>query len=187
MYVKEVLLSSEDLDIYYDPKYPDPNTDCKHDWDVFKYQCYVTFYTCIRHIYNCTNCNIFKMEVEEHQTREITNISFHEISPMEWMFKTTHDPVEYDEYFGHYECPECKSDEVADILFGLPDFTEELSNQLSAGHTGGRNPSCDTIACCWDADRLDIRRVGAKPNLQWFNTDAAREMVTNQDYSPIDN
>ena len=134
MYVKEVLLSSEDLDIYYDPKYPDPNPDCKHDWDVFKYQCYVTFYTCIRNIYNCTNCNIFKMEVEEHQTREITNISFHEISPMEWMFKTTHDPVEYDEYFGHYECPECKSDEVADILFGLPDFTEELSNQLSAGH-----------------------------------------------------
>ena len=74
------------------------------------------------------------MEVNEHITRGITNISFHEISPMEWMFKTTHDPYEYDEYFGHYECPECKSDEVADILFGLPDFTEELSNQLSAGY-----------------------------------------------------
>ena len=56
-----------------------------------------------------------------------------------------------------------------------------------AGHTGGRNPSCDTIACCWDADRLDIRRVGILPELQFFYTDGARDMVSNQDYSPIDN
>ena len=38
-----------------------------------------------------------------------------------------------------------------------------------------------------DADRLDIRRVGIVPEEQFFYTDEARDMVSNQDYSPIDN
>lgn len=69
------------------------------------------------------------------------------------------------------------------------DLTEEQLNILyraCAGHTGGRNPSCDTIACCWDADRLDIRRVELEPDLQWYNTEVARQMVINKDFIPID-
>ena len=70
------------------------------------------------------------------------------------------------------------------------DLNKDQLNTLykaCAGHTGGINPSSDTIACCWDADRLDIRRVGANPDLQLFNTDAAKGMVTNKNYSLIDN
>ena len=55
-----------------------------------------------------------------------------------------------------------------------------------AGHTGGRNPFNDTVACCWEADRLDLRRVGIVPDLQWFYSDAAIEMVSKDDYFPID-
>ena len=70
------------------------------------------------------------------------------------------------------------------------DLTDDQLHTLyraCAGHTGGRNPSCDTIACCWDADRLDIRRVGIVPKEQFFYTEEAGDMVSNQDYSPIDN
>ncbi len=31
------------------------------------------------------------------------------------------------------------------------------------------------IATCWDADRLDIGRVGVKPNRRYLNTPAAKE------------
>ena len=68
-------------------------------------------------------------------------------------------------------------------------LTEEQLNILyraCAGHTGGKNSSCDTIACCWDADRLDIRRVELEPDLQWYNTEVARQMVINKDFIPID-
>jgi len=72
----------------------------------------------------------------------------------------------------------------------LIDLNEEQLNILykaCAGHTGGRTPLNDTITCCWEADRLDIRRVGIVPDLQWFNTDTARTMVINNDFTPIDN
>lgn len=35
-----------------------------------------------------------------------------------------------------------------------------------------------TIATCFDSDRLDIGRVGSKPNPRFLNTDAAKEKVT---------
>ena len=58
--------------------------------------------------------------------------------------------------------------------------------EACAGHTGGSNPWNDTIACCWEADRLDLRRVGIKPDHKWLYSRAAIDMVTRDDYSPID-
>ena len=71
-------------------------------------------------------------------------------------------------------------------LLDLDDDQLNILYKACAGHTGGRNPSNDTIACCWEADRLDLRRVGIEPNLQWFYSDAAIDMVTKDDYSSID-
>ena len=71
-------------------------------------------------------------------------------------------------------------------LLDLDDDQLNILYKACAGHTGGRNPSNDTIACCWEADRLDLRRVGIKPDLQWFYSDAAIDMVTKDDYSSID-
>ena len=50
-----------------------------------------------------------------------------------------------------------------------------------------RNPLNDTIACCWEADRLDLRRVDIQPDIQWFYSDVAKNMVTKKDFTAIDN
>ena len=68
----------------------------------------------------------------------------------------------------------------------LDDDQLNLLYEACAGHTGGRNPSNDTVACCWEADRLDLRRVGIKPDQKWLYSKAAIDMVTKDDYSPID-
>ena len=73
---------------------------------------------------------------------------------------------------------------------GLIDLNEEQLDVLykaCAVHTGGRNPLNDTIACCWEADRLDLRRVDIQPDIKWFYSDVARQMVTKKDFTVIDN
>lgn len=55
-----------------------------------------------------------------------------------------------------------------------------------AGHKAEKNTSFDTITCCWDVDRLDIRRVGLELDLQWFNTEAVGYMIINKDFRRID-
>jgi uncharacterized protein len=50
-----------------------------------------------------------------------------------------------------------------------------LLTQACAGHTGGRNPADPTIATCWDADRLDLGRVGIHPNPRYLCTEKAKE------------
>lgn len=49
------------------------------------------------------------------------------------------------------------------------------------GHTGGTDPSDTTVATCWDADRLDIGRVGITPNPKYLCTEGARrpEVIAN--------
>lgn len=42
-------------------------------------------------------------------------------------------------------------------------------------HTGGRPPADPTLLTCWDADRLDLPRVGIKVNPKYLCTDAARD------------
>ncbi len=71
-------------------------------------------------------------------------------------------------------------------LLELYDDQLNILYKACSGHTGGRNPSNDTIACCWEADRLDLRRVDIEPDIQWFYSDAAKEMVINKNYAPID-
>ena len=41
----------------------------------------------------------------------------------------------------------------------------------------GETTTDPTIGCCWDADRLDLGRVGIEPEAEYQSTVAAREMV----------
>ena len=61
-------------------------------------------------------------------------------------------------------------------------FRRHIKLYHFAGHKAERNPSFDTIACCWDVDRLDIRRVGLELDLQWYNTEAEGYMIINKDF-----
>ena len=50
-----------------------------------------------------------------------------------------------------------------------------LLSAACAGHTSGRGPVDVTVWTCWDADRLDLGRVGTKPNPRYLCTDAAKD------------
>ena len=59
-------------------------------------------------------------------------------------------------------------------LFELPDAEFELLYQACYGHTHERTHRDITIQTCWDADRLDLGRVGIIPDPAWLSTDIAR-------------
>lgn len=46
-----------------------------------------------------------------------------------------------------------------------------------AEHTDGQTTSDLLIGACWDADRLDLGRVGIKPNARYLSTDAGRSLA----------
>jgi uncharacterized protein len=49
-----------------------------------------------------------------------------------------------------------------------------LLSAALAGHSDGRISAAATVAVCWDADRLDLLRVGVRPSPVLLCTDAAR-------------
>lgn len=51
--------------------------------------------------------------------------------------------------------------------------------QLNAKHDHAFGETCSdpTIALCWDADRLDIGRVGIAPDPIYFSTETARALA----------
>lgn len=84
----------------------------------------------------------------------------------------------------------CRENEGRDPIHGAraADFAASLqgsvfeltAKQLSclmnacAGHTGGENTTDITVATCWDADRLDLWRIGVRPEPERMMTEAGR-------------
>jgi uncharacterized protein len=69
--------------------------------------------------------------------------------------------------------------ELRGLLFDLPDPAFRLLYRACAGHTHERTHPDVTIRTCWDADRLDLGRVGITPHPSRLCTDAAKspEMI----------
>lgn len=63
-------------------------------------------------------------------------------------------------------------------LFHLPADRLVLLLRACAGHTDERTDPDPTIRTCWDADRLDLGRVGVTPDPYWLGTDLARRPET---------
>jgi uncharacterized protein len=59
-------------------------------------------------------------------------------------------------------------------LFELPDHEFRLLHRACAGHTHERTHPDVTVQTCWDADRLDLGRVGIVPDPRRLCTPAAR-------------
>jgi uncharacterized protein len=53
----------------------------------------------------------------------------------------------------------------------------ELLHYACVWHTDGTTHDDITIATCWDADRLDLGRVGVRPNPKRMCTDIGREVA----------
>jgi uncharacterized protein len=63
-------------------------------------------------------------------------------------------------------------------VFDLPDRQFRILHRACAGHTHERTHPDLTIQTCWDADRLDLGRVGMTPDPYFLNTDAAKRPET---------
>ena len=59
-------------------------------------------------------------------------------------------------------------------LFDLPDREFGLLHRACAGHTHERTHPDVTIRTCWDADRLDLGRVGITPHPSLLCTEVAK-------------
>ena len=66
--------------------------------------------------------------------------------------------------------------------FDLSDERFELLHYACVWHTDGEHHDDPTIATCWDADRLDLGRVGVIPDAAFMSTDFGREIA---DYGSI--
>ncbi len=62
-------------------------------------------------------------------------------------------------------------------LIDLTDIQFKQMTDACKAHTGGKHTSCITIATCWDADRLDLGRVGIKPDPRFLITDEAKQIA----------
>lgn len=63
-------------------------------------------------------------------------------------------------------------------LIDLPDPEFQLLHRACAGHTHERTHPDITIQTCWDADRLDLGRVGITPHPRLLCTEVARRPET---------
>ena len=59
--------------------------------------------------------------------------------------------------------------------FHLPDDRLKWLLRAIHDHTAGRLAENSTIACCWDADRLNLWRIGVRPDPAYLTTAAARD------------
>ena len=58
--------------------------------------------------------------------------------------------------------------------FSIDDSQFELLRYACEYHEKGRLSDDPTIGVCWDADRLDLGRVGRRPNARFLSTSRAR-------------
>jgi uncharacterized protein len=63
------------------------------------------------------------------------------------------------------------------IAFDLPDEQCDLLHYACVWHTDGEHHPDPTIGTCWDADRLDLGRVGVIPDPGRLSTDFGREIA----------
>ena len=63
-------------------------------------------------------------------------------------------------------------------LVDLSNEDFELLRYACAYHTSGMTEADITVQTCWDADRLDLGRIGIRPDPRRLCTDAARVATT---------
>lgn len=61
--------------------------------------------------------------------------------------------------------------------FDLNDVEMQDLDDACYYHADGFTKHTITVMTCWDSDRLDLGRVGIKPDAKYLCTDAARELV----------
>lgn len=92
------------------------------------------------------------------------------------LFAFLHDSQRHNEYRDHLHGE--RAAEFAQAMHGR--FFDLQAQQLDKlchavrHHSGGQIHTCETIQSCWDADRLDLGRVGIKPHPEYLSPEAGR-------------
>jgi len=69
--------------------------------------------------------------------------------------------------------------------YELSDDRFERLHYACVWHTDGHHHADPTIATCWDADRLDLNRVGIMPHPSYMSTDFGREIAAYGSLQPF--
>jgi uncharacterized protein len=95
------------------------------------------------------------------------------------LFALFHDSrrVNEDRDFGHGHRGARYAKSLRGKLIHLDDADFELLFEASRLHTDGLTDGDVTVQTCWDADRLDLGRVGITPDPDQLCTDAARGLI----------
>ncbi|WP_369407865.1 gamma-glutamylcyclotransferase family protein [Roseomonas rosulenta] len=94
------------------------------------------------------------------------------------LFALLHDCRRWDEGYdtGHGErAAKHVRQLAADGLLRLDRARLDLLAEACAGHEHGRTSADPTIGCCWDADRLELSRLGRRPIARFLSTKAAHD------------
>lgn len=70
-------------------------------------------------------------------------------------------------------------------FFELSGLELDLLMQAIRSHSDGDIEACPTIQTCWDADRLDLGRVGIKPNAKYLSVTARNYIESAYQWSVI--
>ena len=70
--------------------------------------------------------------------------------------------------------------------FPLSDNQFKQLKNACKGHTVGQRPDCITINTCWDADRLDLGRVGITPDSKYLFNAEAKRIADENDYKVLE-
>ncbi len=71
-------------------------------------------------------------------------------------------------------------------IIPLNDVQFKQLTDACKGHTYGMRPECITINTCWDADRLDLGRVGIDPDADYLHNEEAKRIANEFDFENLE-
>ena len=95
------------------------------------------------------------------------------------LFALLHDSCRFDDGDDPDHGPRAaeKLDRIVPFVFALDRDRLEQLKQAIRLHTSGLTTDDPTLGTCWDADRLDIGRVGITPDAHYMSTAAGKEIA----------
>jgi uncharacterized protein len=74
----------------------------------------------------------------------------------------------------------------SDGLLSVSESQFRLLAYACENHTDETYSTDITVGCCWDADRLDLTRIGVPPDPDMLNTVEAKAVAETCDFSPVE-
>jgi len=96
------------------------------------------------------------------------------------LFAALHDSCRQDDSFElhHGELAAQYAITLRSKLFHLDDESFELLQYACKWHTHGKVSTDRTIGACWDADRLDLTRIGIEPKPRFMSTELGKRLCS---------